>query len=118
MADAAVLALALSCSAAGMGWLALAMRPNWEQVRGPLPRPPHAARRLRALAALALFGSLLLLLSIDHASMAVLVWVMSLGASALSVAFTLAWRPRWLGWLAGHCVRPRSGGDDTLRKER
>ena len=46
----------------------------------------------------ALLASLLLCLRADHASMAVLVWVMSLAAAALLVAFTLAWRPHWLRW--------------------
>ncbi|WP_420884945.1 DUF3325 family protein [Achromobacter piechaudii] len=40
----------------------------------------------------------------DHASMATLVWVMSLAVAAASVAFTLAWRARWLralAWVTG-----------------
>jgi Protein of unknown function (DUF3325) len=40
--------------------------------------------------------------------MAALVWVMFLAASALLVAFTLAWRPRWLAWLAPP-ARPKAG---------
>jgi hypothetical protein len=37
--------------------------------------------------------------------MAVLVWVMSLAASALLVALTLAWQPRWLAWLIPRAER-------------
>jgi hypothetical protein len=40
-----------------------------------------------------------LCLNADHVSMASLVWVMSLAASAMVVAFTLTWRPRALAWL-------------------
>ena len=52
------------------------------------------------LGASALAAGLVLCLAVDHASMAVLVWVMALAGAALVVAFTLAWRARWLGILA------------------
>jgi hypothetical protein len=39
-------------------------------------------------------------LIVDHASMAVLVWVMALAGASLLVAFTLAWHPRRLRVLA------------------
>jgi uncharacterized membrane protein YccC len=55
--------------------------------------------QLRALGTVALVVALLICLWVDHPSMAVLVWVMALAASAMSVAFTLAWRPEWLSWL-------------------
>jgi hypothetical protein len=85
----------------GMAWLALAKGPHWEQSRGR-PRPARvSSRALHRLAALALAASLVLCLAADHPSMASLVWVMLLTASGLAVAFTLAWRPRWLGWLTG-----------------
>ena len=44
--------------------------------------------------------ALALCLRADHASMAVLVWVMTLSGAALLVAFLLAARPRWLRLLA------------------
>lgn len=89
----------LVLSLAGMAWLALAMDVNARQVwGGALALAP--ARMLRVLGATALAASLLLALVADHASMAVLVWVMAVAASALGVAFTLAWRARWLRWLA------------------
>ena len=58
-------------------------------------------RALKALATgtAALAASLGICFRVDHASMAPLVWTMTLTASAMFVAFTLAWRPRWLGWL-------------------
>lgn len=90
---------AVVCGVVGMAWLALALPVHWEQVRGPGPRAPGVVRGLRALGAGALGLSLLLCVSVDHLSMAPLVWVMSLTASALVVALTLAWRPRWLAWL-------------------
>jgi hypothetical protein len=93
--------LALVSGLGACAALALAMEVHWLQVRGAgavLPRP--TARLLRSGAALALAASLALCLHADHASMAVLVWVMSLSAGAAAVAFTLAWRPHCLSGLA------------------
>lgn len=91
---------ALLASVCGFAWLALAMEPHWRQVRGDAPRSRRAVVVLRVLGAASLFASLLLCLKVDHASMASLVWIMSLAAAALIIAFTLAWRPRLLAWLA------------------
>jgi hypothetical protein len=99
MAEALFLVLAFAASISGMGLLALALPPHWEQVRAPRPYPAAQARSLRTLGACLLCLSLALCLAADHPSMAPLVWVMSLAASALIVAFALAFRPRWLGWL-------------------
>lgn len=93
-------ALAMLCSLCAMGWLALAMDTHWEQVRGaPGPRA-RGVTRLRALACGAIAASLALCLAADHASIAVLVWIMSLVLAQLLVAFALAARPQWLRWLA------------------
>lgn len=96
MLDVLLRALALLCCTAGFAWLALSMESHWEQVRGAQPLPRGTVIALRALGGMALIGSLLLCLRVDHASMAALVWVMSLAASALIVAFTFTWRPRWV----------------------
>jgi hypothetical protein len=103
--DAAALPLlaALVANLAGMAWLALSMDAHWEQVLGSAPSR-NTLRRLRVLGALGLACGLALCLRVDHASMAVLVWIMTLTAAALVVAFTLTWRPRWLqalAWVAG-----------------
>ena len=110
MPDALFLAAALLSSLCGMGWLALAMKSHWRQVRGDAPLGGVAARVLRALGAAALGLSLLLCLRSDHVSMAVLVWVMALAASALTVAFTLSWRPHWLRALAAAPLGLRRAG--------
>ena len=99
MPDAMMLAAALAASVLGMAWLALAMETHWEQVRGTAPLPARTVRALRLLGTVGLGASLALCLAVDHASMAALVWVMGLAASALAVAFTLSWRPRWLAVL-------------------
>lgn len=112
LTQALLLAGALLSGLLGFGWLALAMEVHWRQVRGEQPLPPALQRWLRMLGALALVASLLLCLRADHATMAALVWVMALAASALAVALTLSWRPRWLGPLVAwsRAGSPRAGG--------
>lgn len=95
MSDVLLLATAALCAFTGMGWLALAMDVHWGQVRHAAPSPTVAAS-LRVLGALAIGASLALCLAVDHVSMAALVWIMCLAASALAVTFTLSSRPRWL----------------------
>ncbi|MDZ7855847.1 DUF3325 domain-containing protein [Sphaerotilus sp.] len=90
-----LLAAYLSC-VLGWAWVALAMESHWQQVRADTSLPAGTVRLLRALGTLAVLASLLLCLRADHASMASLVWVLTLTAAALTVAFTLAWRPRLL----------------------
>lgn len=101
MPDAILLLLAVAANFAGLGWLALAMDVHWEQVFGPRPASPGVVKRLRVLGVAGLAASLALCLRVDHASMAFLVWFMTLAGSALAIAFTLSWRARWLGLLAG-----------------
>lgn len=90
---------ALLSSAAGMGWLALSMQAHAQQVWGGMPTS-MTSRVLRWIGIAGLAAALGLCLMADHASMAVLVWIMSLTGGSLLVAFTLSWRPRWLRVLA------------------
>lgn len=90
-----LLSAALLTSFAGMGWLALSMPVHAQQVWKGLPSS-RATRMLRWLGCAGVAAALVLCLLADHASMAVLVWVMTLAGTALAVAFTLTWHPRWL----------------------
>lgn len=100
-AAAGLLIAAVLASTAGMACLALAMDVHWEQAQGQGHACPRAAvQRLRVMGACGLMVSLALCLWVDHASMAMLVWVMLLPASSLAVALALTWRPRWLRVLA------------------
>ncbi|WP_046112514.1 DUF3325 domain-containing protein [Aquincola tertiaricarbonis] len=96
-----LLAGALLCAFVGLAWLALAMEPHWQQARNTAAPPRGTVRLLRALGATALAASLLLCLAGDHPTMAALVWFMALAVAAIGVALLLAWRPRWVGCLAG-----------------
>lgn len=108
MPDALTLLLAFVASVAGLAWLALAMDTHWAQVCGAAPQRRATVLALRVLGTAAIGLSLVLCLRVDHASMAALVWVMGLAASALTVAFTLAWRPGLLAPLV--LARPRTAG--------
>lgn len=94
-------------SIAGMGWFALAMDMHWKQARGDAARGWAAPVVLRALGVAALAASLVLCFAADRPSMAALVWPLSLTLGALTVGFTLAWRPRWLAALAPGGSRAR-----------
>lgn len=95
MLDGLLLLAAFLTTLMGMGWLALAMNTHWRQVRDDSLKP-RIGFALRSLGSVALLISLLLCLSVDHASMASLVWIMLLGSAAMTVAFTLTLRPQWL----------------------
>ena len=99
MLEALLLALAVVANIAGMGWLALAMEVHWAQVHGPAPAPVRTVAWLRVRGAAGLSTSLWLCFLVDHASMAALVWFMTLAVAALAIAFVLTWRARWLGVL-------------------
>ncbi|HEX2871419.1 MAG TPA: DUF3325 family protein [Polyangiaceae bacterium] len=98
MAEKWFLLLALGCGLCGMAWLSLTLPSHFQQVFGPPALSRQSTKTLRLLGAGALLASLLACLRADHLSMAGLVWLMLLSASALLVAFTLAWQPRWLAW--------------------
>lgn len=93
--DNLLLVAATVLCVSGMAWLSLAMDVHWKQVNAAA-LPVQAVRKLRILGYCALFGSLVCCLAVDHATMASLVWIMLLAGSALTIAFTLSWRPRLL----------------------
>ncbi len=96
MPDSLLYLLALAANLAGLAWLALSMDVHWEQVRGPVPPARGSVVLLRWLGAAVVAASLAVCLAVDHGSMASLVWFMVLAGSALTIAFTLAWKPRLL----------------------
>jgi hypothetical protein len=100
MADGVLSAASFLCAVCGMAWLALAMQVHWSQVRNHATHGAAVARRSRSFGAFALALSLVGCFVADHPSVAALVWVMTLSASAFAVAMTLAFKPRLLSWLA------------------
>lgn len=100
MAEASWFLLAYVSCVLGLGWIALAMEPHWQQARGGQGRARGVVHALRALGVASIVLSLWICLHADHVSMAALVWVMLLVAAALTVAFTLSWRPALLAPLA------------------
>ena len=114
MPESLLLAAAVAANIAAMGWLALSMEVHWEQARGSDALPRRTAVQLRWLGGLGLVASLLLCLAVDHASMASLVWFMTLAGAALGIAFTLSWRPRMLRLLVAW-VRPAANASADRR---
>lgn len=102
MAETWLLLVAAMLNFIGMSWVALSRSVHWQQLRA-LSDPP--VRILRLMASVALGCGLWLCLLADHASIAVLAWVMLLTGSAFSITMVLAWRPRLLApvvaWLPG-----------------
>ena len=102
MFDALYLVFAWFLALVAMGWLALSLDTHWRQVVGQKnTRKRSNGIILRLLASLALVLSLGLCLAADHATMAALVWVMILAASAMLISMTLTWRGSWLIILLG-----------------
>lgn len=107
--DSVLLTSSFVSCVAGFGWLALSMDVHWRQVREGAGPSSRSRLLLRLFGAIALSVSLMLCLAVDHASMASLVWVMTLAAAALTVAFTLSSRPRCLAPLITWIPAARSG---------
>lgn len=99
MPEALLYGLVLLLLLAGLAWLALAMERHWYQLHDAAPSRTTVTL-LRALGSAALLTSLALCLRLDHASIAVLVWVMALVPAALAVTFTFSWRPEWFAPLS------------------
>ena len=107
MFDSAWFMLSVACFATtlGLAFLALAMDVHWEQVRRNAQT--HSVQRLlHGIGAVALLVSLSLCVAVDHATMAVLVWIMLLAPAAALVAALLAWRPHWLAILVAWVPQP------------
>ena len=86
------LCLAAISTLAGMAWLALAMEPHWKAVHqaSSAARPVSLLRRLGCTG---LLVSAVFCFMADRPSMAALVWIMLLAASAPSISMMLTWRP-------------------------
>lgn len=98
MVKVTLLFFAIAVCVCGMAWFALSLESHWRQLRSNTPSRT-VVRQLRLLGWASMVVSLLLCLAADHATMASLVWVMSLAASTLIISFTLTWRPRLLNLL-------------------
>lgn len=96
MPDAAptlLLTAAVLFAVAGMTCLALSLDAHWEQVRGRSGAGDPPRRLLRILGGADLSASLAACLAADHASMAALVWPMTLAVAAAAVAFAFSCLP-------------------------
>ena len=96
MANSGVLlSLAVVMSLTSFAWLALAMDTHWKKVQEGRVSG-HPAKALRVMGWLGLLITAVLCFMADRPSMAVLVWIMLLAASAPSVGMLLSYRPQLL----------------------
>ncbi|MTV36751.1 DUF3325 family protein [Duganella radicis] len=91
-----MLLLAATATYAGFACLSLAMPDNWERAGGDIASHTPRRRPLRLGGALLLSLALTLCLWRDGPSFGVLLWAVLLSAGAITVAFTLTWRPSLL----------------------
>jgi hypothetical protein len=99
MAEVWWVCLSYASSYAGFALLALRQRPHYsavtgEKSRGPLPKP--LLRQNLAFGSTLLGASFVCCLLAQGPSFGSILWVLLLGAGAVSVLFTLTYRPRWL----------------------
>ena len=98
MRETVLLVLAAASSYAGFACLALAQERHWTHVTARPGPTPRLRQRLRGMGVLGLGVSLLLALWRDGPGLGSLLWSVLLTATALGVALTLTWQPRWLRW--------------------
>jgi nitrate reductase NapE component len=92
--------IAASLLAFALSYVAFALfalgQPAHLKAVDPLAPGPSAPKRHRLLAALLLASALSLLVVIQGGAFGFLLWMTLLSAAALSLSFTLSWRPGWL----------------------
>jgi hypothetical protein len=99
MVEGALVAAAFASSYFGFGLLALRQKPHHAAVSRNAVRaaPPRALqRRCLFLGGASLSLGFVLSLLAEGPSFGSILWVLSLGAAALAVMFTLTYRPHWL----------------------
>jgi len=100
MAEVLSLCGAALFSFTGIGWLALSLEVHWQQIFGhQAVLSAGATKRLRLIGGAGLLLSAVFCFIADRPSMAVLVWIMLLAASATLMTQLLAWRALWLRML-------------------
>ena len=97
MFNAGILLLAaVLMSLASFAWLALAMDVHWKNVQQGQHLLDHPTKKLRLMGWLGLLITAILCFMADRPSMALLVWIMLLAATAPGVGMILSYRPQLL----------------------
>jgi len=96
MADSLLLLALLVAAYVGFALLALSQAQHWRAVVGDAALSRRRVLVLRTLGAALIALSLILALMRDGPSFGSLLWATAISLAALGVAFTVAWRPRWL----------------------
>jgi hypothetical protein len=103
---ASMLAFALCYLASGLFALGQSVHLKSVDPLAPVPAP-SGQKRHKLLATSLLAGAFAPLFATQGGSFGFLLWVMLLSAAALSLSFTLSWRPGWLQPIARlvACIR-------------
>jgi hypothetical protein len=96
MLDAALLAGLFAANYCGLGLLASSQAKHWPHVTGTSLNPRRPTWLVRALGCGLLAGSVVVAVLRQGPGFGSILWCTSLSISAISVAFTLTWRPHWL----------------------
>ncbi len=99
MMSSLLLLIALGASYTGFACMAVAMPDHWSRAGGNPHRPATHARKFRRAGAALLCLALTLCILRDGAGFGVILWAVSMSASAIAVALTLTWHPRLLRYL-------------------
>ena len=101
----------------GFAFLAVSQTRHWQAVGGDASKPSRLDRRLlRSFGIGFLLSALGAALVRDRPSFGVLLWATTISIAALTVAFTLSWRPRLLRPLAALFHRRASNTKTVNRR--
>lgn len=95
MRETMLLAALLAAAYCGFTALAVAQPRHWTRVIGEGAPSQRQVWRLRGGGYVLLLVAFALALLRDGASFGIVLWATAISLSAMSVAFTLTWRPRW-----------------------
>ncbi|GGB99322.1 hypothetical protein GCM10007205_05790 [Oxalicibacterium flavum] len=109
MVECVSLVLACVASLLGFGLLALGQERHWEAVTALAADRRVSQRVLMTMGLVLQALALPLLVFSQGAGFGSLLWGVLVTATAMSIAFVLSWRPRWLKPLAGLLRVKRSG---------
>ncbi len=105
MYEASTLGAAALLSLLGFGMLALGQERHWQTVTGLGEHKRIRSAPLLAAGLMLQAAACGLFVKAEGASFGALLWVLSMTATAMTVALTLTWRPSALRWLAAGLVR-------------
>lgn len=116
MLDAGLTLLAALTSFVGFALLALSQERHWSAVSGTPPEQRVKATWAAGPGLVAQLAALLASLHAQGPGFGSLLWAVMISAAAITVAFTLSWKPHWLKPLARLLRRRRPVSATTFEQ--